>query len=492
MQNIHEYFDNIKINSQHKKIILAAGLGIFLDGYDLSIIAVALLLITPEWHLTPIQTGLLGASTLVGATLGGLVGGRIADKSGRKVLYLIDVATFLFSALLSGLSWDLASLVFFRFVLGVGVGMDYPLSSSYIAEFMPKAERGRGLAWAFSLWMVGAAVSAFIGLLLLQTGPEAWRWMFIGGALPAIAVLWLRRNLPETPRWYIAHNKPEAAIRVLHQISPELNVSDLRLALSELKKNELTQRSWFKLFHPAWLRRTLLIVIPWMLADISFFGVSVYLPILLGGFGVHSHAEATIWNVIFDLISLGGIAFLALTTRKIGRLLPQNIGFALDVVFLGMLGFVDLFMHPPLWLLAICLFGFTFFSNFGPSSTTWFLPVEIFPTDLRASAHGLATACSRGAAAISVFLLPSINAKVGNALLMILLATTAFLGLIITLILGKNMEPGNRSLEDISCTYETPLSNPYAQKNSEDTNDTRIIVSHMEKPVSPAESELLP
>ena len=106
MHTIHALFDDLKINKQHRRIVLAAGLGIFLDGYDLSIIAVALLLLKPDWHLSAVATGLLGAATLAGAALGGLVGGRIADLFGRKVLYLIDVAAFFMAALLSGVAWD--------------------------------------------------------------------------------------------------------------------------------------------------------------------------------------------------------------------------------------------------------------------------------------------------------------------------------------------------------------------------------------------------
>ena len=454
MQAIHTHFDNLKINSRHRRIVMAAGLGIFLDGYDLSIIAVALLLLKPQWHLGPTQMGLLGAATLAGAALGGLIGGRIADRFGRKVLYLIDVATFFIAAIVSGFAWDVTSLIVLRFVLGIGVGMDYPLSSSYIAEFMPKMQRGSGLSWAFTLWMIGAAVSAVVGLLLLQTGPDAWRWMFISGALPALAVLWLRRNLPETPRWYIAHNRPEDAIRVLRQISPGVDEGILRAAMADQQKDERPLRAWATLFQASWLRRTLLILLPWMMMDISGYGLIIYLPTLLGSFGVHSHRAALIWNIIFDLVALGGIALLALTTRRLGRLLPQNIGFALDVLFLGTLGLVALFTAPPLWLLAIALFGYTFANNFGPGSTTWFLPVELFPTDLRASAHGLATACSRVAAATSVFLLPSVHAAVGDGWLMLILAATALLGLMVTLLLGKNMEPGNRSLEEISTSKE--------------------------------------
>ena len=450
MHTVHALFDDLKINKSHRRIVLAAGLGIFLDGYDLSIIAVALLLLKPDWHLSAVVTGLLGAATLAGAALGGLIGGRIADLFGRKVLYLIDIAAFLIAALLSGIAWDVTSLIIFRVLLGIGVGMDYPLSSSYIAEFMPKAQRGSGLSWAFGLFMVGTTSSAVVGLALLQTGPDAWRWMFISGAVPALAVLWLRRNLPETPRWYIAHNRPEVAIQVLQSMSPNVDAQSLREALQRQAPEPVQMRAWATLFAPQWLGRTLLVVIPWMMVDVSAYGLIVYLPILLEGFGIHSHTDALLWNVLFDLIALCGIASLALGTRRIGRVFPQLAGFALNAFFLGVLGLVALYMQPPIWLLIVTIFGYTFFNNFGPATTTWLLPVEIFPTDLRASAHGLATACSRVAAATSVFLLPSVHAAVGNGWLMLILAATALVGLLVTLLLGRDVEPGIRSLEEIS------------------------------------------
>ena len=450
MHTIHALLDDLKLNKQHRRIVLAAGLGIFLNGYDLSIIAVALLLLKPAWHLSAVDTGLLGAATLAGAALGGLVGGRVADLFGRKVLYLIDVAAFFIAALLSGVAWDVTSLIIFRFLLGVGVGMDYPLSSSYIAEFMPKAQRGAGLSWAFTLWMIGAVVSAVVGLVLLHAGSNAWRWMFISGAFPALAVLWLRRNLPETPRWYIAHNRPEEAIQVLQNMSPEVDAQSLREALQGQTPELVPMRAWATLFAPQWLGRTLLVVIPWMMVDVSVYGLLVYLPILLGGFGIQSHTDALLWNVLFNLIALFGIASLALSTRRIGRVFPQIAGFALNAFFLGVLGLVALYMQPPIWLLIVTIFGYTFFNNFGPATTTWLLPAEIFPTDLRASAHGLATACSRVAAATSVFLLPSVQAAVGNGGLMLILTATALAGLLVTLLLGRDMEPGIRSLEEVS------------------------------------------
>lgn len=145
--------DQQSITRKHRRILWASGLGIFLDGYDLSIMAVALILLKQQWHLTPSELGALGTAALVGALVGGLFGGPIADRWGRKTIYLIDIAAFFFAALLSGFAWDAVSLVVLRFFLGLGVGADYPLSSTYMAEFLPKKSRGAAMTWIFGLWM---------------------------------------------------------------------------------------------------------------------------------------------------------------------------------------------------------------------------------------------------------------------------------------------------------------------------------------------------
>lgn len=451
MDEIPRILDLVRVGPVHRKVLFAAGLGIFLDGFDLSIIAVALILLVPELHLTSLQTGLIGSATLAGAALGGVIGGRVADLLGRKLLYLIDIATFVIAAIFCGLSWSVESLVFFRFLLGIGVGMDYPISASYIAEFMPKADRGTGLSWSFTLWTMGAICSAVVGLALLNAGSDAWRWMFLSGAVPGIVVIWLRRNLPESPRWYLSQGRYVEAEIVVASLADSTD-DNLQNKFSgdgceprvPLKQRLTSLARW------EMVSRLVLVVVPWMLSDISGYGMAVYLPILLGDFGVRSHASQVMWNIGFDLVGLLGVIALAMSTRRIGRLAPQNMGFALMAICLGLLGIASFGGDPSLLILVSSIFGFMFFSNFGPGTTTWFLPVELFPTNVRAFVHGLATACSRVTAAVAVFILPSLHAEIGNAWLMIVLAFTAIAGLLITLVFGRGCEPGTKSLEDLT------------------------------------------
>ncbi|HUZ91075.1 MAG TPA: MFS transporter, partial [Methylocella sp.] len=222
MQSIANHLDEASIGKVHRRSAWAAGLGIFLDGYDISIIAIALILLKPQWHLGALQTGLLGGAAIAGAFAGSLLGGPLADRFGRKAIYLMDMATFLVAALASGFAWDITSLVVLRFVLGVGVGADYPLSATYLIEFLPRARRGRITVWVFALWIGGAAVSSAVGLTLLPLGEHAWRYMLASGAIPALGILWLRKNLPESPRWYLRRGRIKEAVAVLAQLVPSL------------------------------------------------------------------------------------------------------------------------------------------------------------------------------------------------------------------------------------------------------------------------------
>lgn len=457
MQGILERLDEARIGQVHRRSAWAAGLGIFLDGYDLSIIAIALLLLKPQWQLGPLQTGLLGGAALVGALFGGLIGGPLADRYGRKAIYLLDMATFLVAALASGFAWDIASLVVLRFVLGVGVGADYPLSATYLVEFLPRARRGRITVWVFALWMGGAAVSSAVGLALLPLGEHAWRFMLASGAIPALGILWLRKNLPESPRWYLRRGRVADAVRVLAQLVPSLNDSERRaLIAAEQVRGRSPRAPWQTLFTRAYIRRTLFITLPWFLFDIMGYSFGIYAPLLLLGLGLHTKVQSVIGNTLLDVVAIIGTALLAESIEHVGRLRAQVIGFLGSVVGLLLVWVFALHGPPPL---AVLIAGLTLWQvaiSYGPSNTCWVFPVELYPTDLRASAHGLATAVSRAGALIAVFLLPLVQDIIGVTWLMLLFAVIGVLGAVLSAWLGEETAGKPLLQETRSASAPTP------------------------------------
>lgn len=446
--------DDLTISRLHRRSAFAAGLGIFLDGYDLSIIAVALILLKPQWHLDPTQTGLLGAVALAGSFLGGLMGGPLADRFGRKAIYLLDITAFFIAALASGLAWNLMSLVIFRLLLGVGVGADYPLSATYLMEFLPRKRRGRITVWVFALWMIGAIVSSLVGFVFLSLGSDAWRWMLASGALPALAVLWLRRHLPESPRWYLRRGRHQEAVRVLAALDPTLSSQECNaIVTAEEERGNQPLAKWTTLFTPPWRKRTLFTTLPWFLMDVMGYSFGVYAPMLLLALGLKSHREAVLGNVLLTSVSLIGIVMLAFTIEWWGRLKPQIWGFAGDAAGLALVGALALVGRLPI----IAVFaGFVIWqisNSFGPGNTTWIFPAELYPTDLRASAHGLATAFSRLGGLIAVFFLPWVDTSIGTGGLLLSLAAAGALGALLTAWLGEETA-GRPLLQEMPSVHE--------------------------------------
>src|SRR5712691_7145593 len=181
-------------------------MGFFTDAYDLFIIGIASTLIAKEWHLSSGRLALLNSTMLAAACLGALVFGRLADTSGRKRVYWVVAAIMIVAAVGSALSPSFWVLVMFRFLLGFGVGGDYPVSAVLMSEYANRKDRGKLVGLVFGTQALGLIVGPLIALALLSAGVTdglAWRVMLGLGAVPAAAVIYLRRQMPESPRYQI-------------------------------------------------------------------------------------------------------------------------------------------------------------------------------------------------------------------------------------------------------------------------------------------------
>ena len=210
----------------HWRTTLTTGLGVFCDGYDLSSLALVLPLVLATFgqaSLTSIQSAALSASALMGAALGALVFG-VLGQGGRRRFYGLDVFILGVAALAQAFAPDVTWLIAFRFVLGVGVGADYVLSPMIMAEHANRADRGRALGLGFgTMWPIGALAAVLFKLLLDALGVKGdlqWRLVLGAGAIPAFAVLYFRRRMPETARYLarVAGEQAEAS-RVITQIT---------------------------------------------------------------------------------------------------------------------------------------------------------------------------------------------------------------------------------------------------------------------------------
>ena len=193
--------------SEHWKILITAGMGFFTDAYDLFIIGVAATMITAEWHIAGYQKSLLPSLALLTSAAGAVAFGRIADRLGRRKVYGYEVLILAAGAIASACSPGIWWLIAFRGILGFGIGGDYPVSATIVSECASRHDRGRMVALVFSMQGIGLVVGPVVAIGLLKTGIShdlAWRIMLCAGAVPALAVFWLRRRLRETPRFLLA------------------------------------------------------------------------------------------------------------------------------------------------------------------------------------------------------------------------------------------------------------------------------------------------
>jgi MFS family permease len=216
--------DRLPWSGFHRLVVAALGITWILDGLEVTLAGsvAAALQTSPRLHLTAEQVGLTGSAYLIGAVLGSLFFGHLTDRLGRKKLFNVTLGVYLLATAATAFSWNFESFLFFRFLTGAGIGGEYSAINSAIQELIPARLRGRtDLAINGSFW-VGAALGAVVSVPLLDPnlfGPDwGWRIAFGSGAVLGLFILYLRRFLPESPRWLMIHGKPGEAHTVVEEI----------------------------------------------------------------------------------------------------------------------------------------------------------------------------------------------------------------------------------------------------------------------------------
>lgn len=446
--SLTEALDEAPLSWFHLKALLTAGMGFFTDAYDLFIIGVVMALIKGQWHLSTVQVSLLGSATLLATLLGAVIFGRVADLYGRKAVYGLEAGIMVVAALGSALAPSFAWLVACRFVLGLGIGGDYPVSGVIISEYANRANRGLLVSLVFSMQAAGLVIGPMVALTLLASGlghALAWRLMLGLGALPALSVLYLRRTLPESPR-FLAHVRGDAARAAA---SIERYSGGVVRAATTSATGAQARRDVGAFFTS---RRTLLLLLgtagSWFLLDYAYYGNTISTPLILAavapGAGLIRSAA---WSlIIFAVAALPGYAAAVVLIDRVGHRRLQWVGFTamgLALLTIGLVPGVTRAIVP--FLIA---YGLSyFFTECGPNVTTFVIPTEVFAAGERATGHGVAAGVGKLGAFIGVFLVPLLTSALGLNGTLLIAAGAAFAGALLTLVLP---EPSGRSLEDVS------------------------------------------
>jgi MFS family permease len=434
------------------KIMLISGMGFFTDAYDLFVIGIVVYLIKPEWGLTTGQISWLNSATLLASAFGAIVFGRIADMLGRKRIYGYEVLILAIGAIASAFSPNLMFLLVCRIILGIGIGGDYPVSATIMSEYSGKRDRGKMVGLVFAMQGAGLVVGPLIAAGLLASGMSSdmtWRILLGLGAIPGLAVFYLRRQIHETPRFALAGGAVEeaqAAITAAMGSTAPAAARDLKVkppqgileGFNDLVRN------------PRMLKWLIGTSAAWALMDFCYYGNSISTPEILALIKPHAPElhNVLIQLAIFAVFALPGYFVAIALMDRTGRRAIQILGFvvmALAFLLIGLIPGVAVNVVP-----FVVLYGISyFFTEFGPNTTTFVYPAEIFPVEVRTTGHGISAGAGKVGAFIGAYMFPMFLASsLGMRGAMVIAGVVALAGAVVTAWLLP--EPKGRSLEDLA------------------------------------------
>jgi MFS family permease len=359
---------------------------------------------------------------------------------GRKRVYGVEVLVLAAGAIGCALAGNIWWLIGLRFILGIGIGGDYPVSATIMSEYAGKSSRGMMVTMVFAMQAAGLIVGPlFASALLASHMPQdiIWRILLAFGAIPALAVYWSRRHLKETPRFLHASGQEEdyrgKLRRAQHFDQKEHSVSFWDGFHRLANDNRL-------------LSRLIGASATWFLMDFAYYGNTVSSPLVLSALGAHDNLlQKTLTQLaIFAIFAAPGYGVSILTMDRLGRKTIQSLGFGMMAAAFAVMALVPNIEKMALPFVIIYGISF-FFTEFGPNATTFVYPSEIFPVRVRTTGHGVAAAMGKLGGFLGVFTFPFLMRWHGLLTAESGAAIVSVLGLIATLTLlpetkGKSLE----------------------------------------------------
>ena len=420
--------------------------GKFFEGMIVFMGGIALPLLTAEFGLGDVAKGAMTSATLAGILVGALVLGGLADRLGRKPVFIGEMVLLLVALIGASTSPGIGVLVVWLFVIGLALGADYPTAHLVISESIPASIRGRLVLGAFSFQAIGAIAGTAIAAVVLAQKPElsTWRLFYLLPVISVILVIWGRLFLPESSHWLVSQGRHEKADKQLRKLLTRKDIDLLRVEIADRTSTPKRSNNFAKLFKSKQRRRTILASLPWFLQDLSTYGIGIFTPVIIAAaFGAKA-GGADVASIIHDdligakgtaLIDIGflvGISVAIYLADRWGRIPLQITGFigCAAGLFFALIGRSGGDGNLPLIVVGFVIFQFM--TNLGPNSQTYLIAGEVFPTKYRGIGAGFAAASGKVGAVLTAFCFPFLMASIGTERLLVLLLITSLLGALAT------------------------------------------------------------
>lgn len=387
MSSISQRIERLPVTPMLWKVLFLAGIGWLFDAMDQGMIAGVMAAIGKSWKLTPADLGLLGSASAVGMAIGAAVAGMVADKWGRRKVITFTLVLYGLASALSGLATSFNLLLFFRFLTGLGLGGELPAASTLVSEFSPAKARGRMVVLLESFWAWGWIVAALIAYLLIPV--YGWRIGFFLGGIPALYAAYLRKNIPESPRYLEEKGRFQEAEEIVAKMEQQAGVNNEKETIVNQPEGKKSRSiTIFDLWSRAYIRRTFVLWILWVGINFGYYGFVLWTPTLLVGKGF-SLVKGFEFTLIMSIAQLPGYYSAAYLIEKIGRKLVL-------VVYLAGTALAAYLFGQAASVTTVLVFGcLLYFFSLGAWGAVYAYTPEVYPTRIRGTGVGWAAAVGR-------------------------------------------------------------------------------------------------
>ncbi|WP_369871203.1 MFS transporter [Herbaspirillum sp. 3R-3a1] len=441
--------ERLPLTKYQRLIFMVIATAWLFDSIDLAIMTFMLGSIKTDLGLTAAQAGLLASSSFLGMLVGALIAGIAADRIGRKPVFQVSMILWGAGSLACAFAPDVNYLMLFRVLLGIGMGMEFPVGLSILSEFLPTKGRGKYIAILEGFWPIGFILAGTAAYLFLPI--VGWRGIFLLLAVPSVFVFIFRQMVPESARWLESRGRIVEADQVVSHIEEKvkecLNGQELPPVdpVFAASKSTSSKSKISALWENGYAKRTFMTLCLWFFALLGYYGLTTWLGALLQNAG-YEVTKSVFYTIIISFAGIPGFMVAAWLVEVWGRkptCILMLLGSASCAYIYGQTASVQ---APVAQLIAAGLSMQFFF--FGMWSVLYAYTPELFPTQIRATGAGLASAVGRVGSLIGPSVIGVILPAVGQGGVFALGAVSFLIAALVVLVLG--VETKGRSLEEVS------------------------------------------
>jgi len=410
--------DRLPFTREHGRLVVGSGLGWALDAMDVGLISFVMASLAVQWQLGITTLSWIASIGFIGMAIGASLGGLLADRIGRRQVFAATLLVYGLATGAAALSWSVAALLFFRFLIGLGLGAELPVASTLVSEFAPARIRGRVVVALEAFWAVGWLLAALIGYFVVSASADGWRWALAAGAVPALYSAFIRFGLPESVRFLEQRGREADAEIAVRRFESAAGIAPPKTPVRA--KVEVAPASGpGGLWRPGRRLRTASLWLVWFGVNFSYYGAFIWLPTLLVASGMDL-ARSFGFTLVITLAQLPGYATAAVLVELWGRRPTLSlflVGSAGSAVAFGLAGSTTTMVAAGMAL--------SFF-NLGAWGALYAITPEIYPTLLWATGAGWAAGFGRIASVLAPLSVPPLL-KIGDNLLVFVVFAAFFL-----------------------------------------------------------------